>query len=157
MTKKPDSPVIVQDDIGFSNSPRRTLFFSVSEASEKTPEFNLVVNAIDWMYRAAQSSKTWENVPNEITFEHQDAAEYRTLVEIVIDRLLEMCEQDGIHSRTFWADAEDGEESVSVWLQLHRESPAKMLKITCTDETYLKEAVEVYAEQAAFDMTNILP
>jgi hypothetical protein len=98
--KQIDNPIVVQDDIAFSSRPKRTLFFSVSEASERTPEFNLVVNFVDWFYRSAQASQTWENVPSETVFEHQDAEEYHVLIEIVIDRLLEMCEQDGIRSRT---------------------------------------------------------
>lgn len=147
-------PIIIQDDIGFNNTPRRTLFFSVSEASERTPEFNLVVNFIDWFYRSAQSWITADNLPQETIFEHQDASEYRVLVEVVISRLLEMCEQDGIRNNTYWSDATDGEESVCIWFYDSERNPSKMLKLICTDETYLKEAAEVMAEQSEFEILN---
>lgn len=148
MTAQITSGPVIQDDMAFqlNNTPRRTLFFSVSEASERTPEFNLVVNFVDWFYRSIQSWITADNLPTETVFEHQDAAEYRLLVEIVIDRLLEMCYQDGIKTQTYWNEAEDGEEAVTIWFYDSERNPSKMLKLICTDEEYLKETAAAMAE-----------
>lgn len=140
-----------------NNCPTRTLFFSTSDASIYSPGANQIINFLDCFYRKMQSYITMEEMPDSTVFEIDNSDTYVNLSEYVVGQILTMADEDGLHCKAYWSDAQSGEESVLVWFFDQDRKPSKSFKLVCTDQEYIKEMIEAYEQdkhEAYAMMTN---